>query len=187
MKIEQTRWTSAEGWDNEEPGYSSLQADLVLVFGDKSLLQENQLIAQIRTAYTDALITGCSTAGEICGTRVTDNSLVVTAIQFEHTTAHSSMVKVDNAENSYRSGKELAQSIPHDNLAHVFVLSDGLNVNGSELVAGLTDHLPKNLTVTGGLSGDGDRFENTVVLWEDTAQTNSIVLVVSVIAAGLEG
>jgi hypothetical protein len=45
----------------------------------------------------------------------------------------------------------------------VFVLSDGLRVNGSELVKGLTEHLPSEVAVTGGLSGDGSRFSRTVV------------------------
>jgi hypothetical protein len=49
---------------------------------------------------------------------------------------------------------------------HVFVLSDGLQVNGSELVAGLTGRLPKHVTVTGGLSGDGGRFAETLVFWD---------------------
>lgn len=176
MKIEQTQWTESHNWAPHMPGNNALAADVVLLFGDKAKLQNKQLICDIRSAYPDALITGCSTAGEICGTRVLDESLAVTAICFEHTAVRSAMVKVGSAEDSYLCGEKLAQSIPHENLAHVFVLSDGLNVNGSELVAGLTDKLPENLAITGGLSADGDRFEQTVVLWEDRAQEKSVVL-----------
>src|SRR4030095_14484500 len=46
----------------------------------------------------------------------------------------------------------------------VFVLCDGLNVNGSRLVAGLNHTLPENVVVTGGLAGDGQRFASTWVL-----------------------
>ena len=45
----------------------------------------------------------------------------------------------------------------------MLVLSDGLGVNGSELVAGLVRHLPRGAAVTGGLSGDGARFQQTLV------------------------
>ena len=45
----------------------------------------------------------------------------------------------------------------------MMVLSDGLNVNGSDLVKGLKNKLPKDVAVTGGLAGDQDRFKETVV------------------------
>jgi hypothetical protein len=44
------------------------------------------------------------------------------------------------------------------------VLSDGIAVNGSELVRGMTSALPDSVTVTGGLSGDGSRFDRTFVI-----------------------
>jgi hypothetical protein len=59
-------------------------------------------------------------------------------------------------------------------LVHVFVLSDGLHVNGSELVAGLVSHLPPQVAVTGGLSGDGARFGETLVL-ADRAPCENVV------------
>jgi hypothetical protein len=45
----------------------------------------------------------------------------------------------------------------------VFVLSDGLNVNGSELVRGLFAVLGSDVHVSGGLAGDGARFAQTRV------------------------
>ena len=44
------------------------------------------------------------------------------------------------------------------------MLSDGLNVNGTELARGLQEELGPTVSVTGGLSGDADRFERTVVI-----------------------
>ncbi len=46
----------------------------------------------------------------------------------------------------------------------MLVLSDGHYVNGSRLVSGLNAVLPDSVVVTGGLAGDGDRFERTWVL-----------------------
>ena len=48
-------------------------------------------------------------------------------------------------------------------MTHVFVCSDGTKVNGSELVRGMLRHLPADVVVTGGLAGDGERFEQTLV------------------------
>src|SRR4029077_7650035 len=50
-----------------------------------------------------------------------------------------------------------------DDLAGIFVLSDGLNVNGSELVAGMTSVVGASVSVTGGLAGDGAVFKETLV------------------------
>lgn len=47
----------------------------------------------------------------------------------------------------------------------MLVLSDGLRVNGSDLLRGMLPKLPKNVQVTGGLSGDGSRFEKTLVFY----------------------
>jgi hypothetical protein len=49
-------------------------------------------------------------------------------------------------------------------LRGVLVLSDGSMVNGSSLVRGLNDHLPQGTVVTGGLAGDGKRFDHTWVV-----------------------
>jgi hypothetical protein len=65
---------------------------------------------------------------------------------------------------SFDTGRRVADLLDAPDLAHVFVLSDGLQVNGSELVRGMSAALPSNVIVTGGLSGDGGRFERTLVL-----------------------
>jgi len=45
----------------------------------------------------------------------------------------------------------------------VLVLSDGLSVNGTALVSGLREVLPAGVAITGGLAGDGSRFQKTFV------------------------
>jgi hypothetical protein len=50
-------------------------------------------------------------------------------------------------------------------------------VNGSELAQGLTKNLPEEVTVTGGLAADADRFEKTYVLWDDLPEDNLIAAI----------
>jgi hypothetical protein len=52
-----------------------------------------------------------------------------------------------------------------------------LRINGSELVKGLTGSLPSGVSVTGGLSGDGERFERTLVLWDGPAEPGTVAAV----------
>lgn len=162
-----------------ESGLGALgdSADLVMIFGGRSVLEDQKRIADIKALYPNAYLTGCSTAGEICGTQVLDDSLVVTAIKFDHTTLKGAMTKIEDGSDSFDIGSRLANKLEKDGLTHMFVLSDGLNVNGSELVRGLTENLPSSVSVTGGLSGDGANFQKTLVVWDDAAEEGSITAI----------
>lgn len=175
MKIEQVRWTDKSGWDPKPPGLMGAEAQLVLVFTSTALLLDAERRNEIRQAYPRARLIGCSTAGEICGTQVSDDSIVVTAIRFEHTSIDSARIQLQTGETSFQSGERLAHSLKADGLRHVFVLSNGLKVNGSDLVDGLTSGLPPGVAITGGLAGDGGRFQETPVLWDDRAELDTVV------------
>jgi hypothetical protein len=176
LKIEQKTWTQESGWDHDAPGELAEQPQVVFVFGGRAALEGQGLLDDIRHAYPETNVFGCSTAGEIGGTRVTDDALVATAVAFEHSQVTGAQVSVDDTVGSYDAGKYLAQTLNKNGLKHVFVLSDGLKVNGSDLVKGLTGHLPGDVKVTGGLSGDGDRFQETLVVWEGRAMSGSVAV-----------
>lgn len=162
MKIEQRYWTEKEGWQQEGEGRVGEAAHWVLVFGSPDCLLHKGELDAIRMAFPHALITGCSTAGEICGTRVRDDSLALTAVQLGETRLELAVTALDG-NDSYAAGKTLAAKLDSAGLRHVLVLSDGLQVNGSELVKGLRDHLPAGVAATGGLAGDGSRFRHALV------------------------
>ncbi len=177
MKVEQMQWTESAGWSPEIPGTLATDANLVLVFGSTEHLKNKRHITNIRKAYPNALISGCSTAGEIFDVTVLDSSLSITAIHFERTQLQTTHARINNPEDSFRCGKKLAQTISHQGLRHVFVLSDGLNINSNELISGLNEQLPSGVTITGGLSGDAGHFEETLVLWQDKAQSHVVTLI----------
>lgn len=176
MKIEQTRWNQTQGWSTGRPGALGREAQLVLLFGSPACLKQTEWQADIRGAYPKAHWLGCSTAGEIYGTEVTDETLVATAVAFDGTRLHGASLMLDEVGDSYQAGARLAGSLPHESLVHVLVISDGQNVNGSALVAGLTQNLPAGVTLTGGLAGDADRFQETLVLWDAHPTPNAIAV-----------
>ncbi|MBI3968260.1 MAG: FIST C-terminal domain-containing protein [Chloroflexi bacterium] len=176
MKLEQTIWTKRDDWQvDREPALE--RVDLVLAFGDTALVADLDLVSSVRTRYPEALLLGCSTAGTIQDTRVFDGGVAVTAIRLERARVQGAQVVLDDEHDSYVAGRNLAQTLDHSGLRHVFVLSDGLHVNGSELVRGLDEHLPPSITVTGGLSGDAERFHETLVLWNGAARSRTIAAV----------
>ncbi|MCM8814330.1 MAG: FIST C-terminal domain-containing protein [Candidatus Omnitrophica bacterium] len=175
MKIEQCRRTKDQGWTPAPSGQLHDAAQLVLLFGNRDLIADPAIIQEAQQAYPKAYVAGCSTAGEICGTLVSDDALVMTALYFEKSLMQTASVQISHMEESAQIGERLVQGLPKQELAHVFVLSEGLNINGSELVTGIVRHLPPHVAVTGGLSGDGDRFKETFVIADGRPLKNTVV------------
>jgi hypothetical protein len=174
MKTEQNVWTQKTGWQPSAPGTLGKSAQLVLVFAASELLKQSPLLKELEGVYPNARLVGCSTGGEIYDTTVYDDSLTIVAINFEKTTVRSYEIEVDSAEDSFLAGERLAALVNPANLSHLFVLSKGLNVNGSELVKGLEKNLPENTIITGGLAGDGPRFQETLTFSSGTPKNNVI-------------
>lgn len=173
MRIEQ-HVKEHDSWSGAPSG---IAAQLALVFGPSARLQDPATWVELVARYPGARIVGCSTAGEIAGVRVLDDSLVATTIAFEHGHIETAAVLLTEAANAVELGKLLMSRLSPAGLVHVLVLSDGLGVNGSELVAGLTSQLPPDVAVTGGLSGDGARFAQTTVCLDRAAPSAQIVAI----------
>jgi hypothetical protein len=177
MKIAQCKWTDSNGWQPEHPGRQPLSPQVVFLFGSRQILSSEKVVGQVRKAYPHAHFAGCSTGGEICGPTVSDQSLVATAIEFDHSRAQVVATPVKDAADSYAAGQRVARLLDHDGLIHVLVLTEGIFLNGGALVKGLAQHLPATVSVTGGLAGDGTEFKETLLLWEDRSAKEAIVAV----------
>jgi hypothetical protein len=145
------------------PPFDSEQT-LVLAFGPTSLMDRAEVLAELAQAYPRSHIMGCSTSGEILGTKVVDDSLVIAVARFRNTRLATTGAAVGSASDSFEAGRRLATELAAPDLRGALVLSDGLLVNGTELVRGINAVLPPSVIVTGGLAGDGDRFQRTWVL-----------------------
>jgi hypothetical protein len=177
MKTKQYQYSLENGWKNGAPKTQDLNPQLIFAFGNRELLSKTKEFDNLKNEFKDAILVGCSTAGEIIGTEVHDNSLILTAVEFEKTKVNSVICKIESSKDSFVVGKELASKLNAPDLVHVFVLSDGLNVNGSSLVAGLSSELAKNIAVTGGLAGDGAAFENTLIVSNQVVSSNLVIAI----------
>lgn len=177
MKIEQRMWTKEKGWSLQNGPAVQGKVELVVMFAATQILKEKTFFEDVRKMYPGAHLFGCSTSGEICGANVFDDTLTATAIHFENTEIMGAQIALGDNPDSFEAGKKLAQSIRKEGLRHVFVLSDGLSVNGSALVEGLVSIFPEDVTITGGLAGNGDRFEETYVFWDDLPSRNTLAIV----------
>ena len=150
---------------------------LVLLFGPSSLLDSAEPLGELTGDYRDSIVMGCSTAGEILGTQVSDESISAAIVRFEHTDLRMASARVQSADDSFAAGWEIARQLNDARLKGILVLSDGLCVNGSELVRGLNAEVQTSVVVTGGLAGDGDRFRRTWVLQDRRPQTGFVTAV----------
>jgi len=153
------------------------KVQLALCFGSKELLQQEDVYTEISQQYLNAAVVLCSTAGEIYQDTVSDDSLVVAALQFDKTEIKTAAVNIKDFANSYNAAAELAGKLPKDNLVHVLVFSDGNLVNGSELVKGLITWTGENVMITGGLAGDGADFTSTLVGLNEMPMEGKIVAI----------
>lgn len=151
-------------------------ANLVLVFGSVKRFGEAKLQSILKARYPTAQIIGCSTSGEITATGVYDDSLQITAILWEKTVQRVTHTKMTGMQNSFETAVTLAKQLKSDSLKAVLVYSDGLNVNGSELLEGFKSELGET-PIMGGMAGDGFNFSKTVQLFNDTVSDGLVIAV----------
>lgn len=164
MKIQQLHlfhgnWTPSYS----TPAFNSQDAQLVLAFGESLLIRSQEHLTEIKNRYPFANIVCASGAGEIIDDQVCDNSIVVTAVQFDKTDTKAEITNISKHANSRETGNYLMDKLNAEDLKFVFVISDGIHINGSELVQGLNEQNHRNVPITGGLAGDGTRFSKTFV------------------------
>ncbi|MBV9555918.1 MAG: FIST C-terminal domain-containing protein [Pseudolabrys sp.] len=162
MKNVALSYSEKSGWQMEG-GASPLRADLVLFFGARDALANPACYDALRARFPGAHILGCSTGGQIRSGDVVDDDVAAIAMQFDKTKIKLACASAENVSQSRACGATIARALAADDLAGVFVLSDGLKVNGSELVRGISEAVPANVTITGGMAGDGAKFETTLV------------------------
>lgn len=172
MEISQFRWTSSAGWEN--PPASAHSANFVLVFSQAAYFRQPECYQDLRLMFPAAHIIGCSSSGNIHGTAISDDDIVVTAVTFHKGRVRLVSATVTSDEDLQALATSQMNQLKAEDLRHAFVLSDGLSVNGSDLACGLNS---AGIAVTGGLAGDGDKFSSTWVMADAPAAQNIVAII----------
>ncbi len=172
MKLQTYRYKN--GWD--KPLDTSLDSEytLIFVFGPSDIDDVSTAIDDLHETFPLGLIVGASSAGQIMHDLIFDDGLTVAVIRFFATSLKLVSLQISDMKHSYELGEELGHSLYDENLKAVFVLTDGLHINGSQLTDGINKVLPVHVTVTGGLAGDDDRFEKTWTIHDNRPCTGFI-------------
>ena len=175
MKIQQAVKTATSDWKFTQK--EEVSNPLVLIFGDRNLLETENIYEEVREMYPNGNLVFGSTSGEILSTNVHENTITLTAIEFERTSFKVVNKNVSDFLNIQDMGKSISDEFDKNGLQHMFVVSDGSFVNGSGLIKGLEDAKDFQASITGGLCGDGARFEKTLASYNEKPKQGEVIAV----------
>jgi len=191
VQIETLSHRRGSGWSAALPAELDSAKTLVLAFGASAYGEDPAELAELAAAFPASHIVGCSSAGEIHAHFVADDTLVVAVARFARTTLAVATSPVNAMSDSQAAGARLGTLLASHAPQLVLVFSDGLAVNGTELVKGLSDSLPKGTMICGGLAADGDRFQQTWVMVDGRPKSGFVTAVALsgplVVGAGSQG
>ncbi|SHG69740.1 FIST signal transduction protein [Flagellimonas flava] len=175
MKLNQAKRLKGGTWEfiQDQP----LKEPLVLIFGDRFLLESENLFQEIRDLYPDGHLVFGSTSGEIMETNVYEESITLTAIEFEHTKFSIISENIKDYVDIGKMGASISNQFRMEELNHLFIVSDGSFVNGSGLIEGLESVEGFSASITGGLCGDGARFEKTLTSYNENPKQGEVVAI----------
>ena len=175
MQVSQVVLKSGDIIPAQLDSLKALSPNLVLVFGSVELLES--VAVPLANSFPSAIRVGCSTAGEISAEGVSDKTCVVTALRFDASQLVESSTRLAGMEDSQAAGRRLSQQLPLAGLRAVLILGQGVAINGSALIAGMTEVLGNSIPITGGLAGDAAAFKETWVLDNTGLHNDSLVCV----------
>lgn len=155
-----------------------LKNPLVLVFANRMLLEKSEVFDEIKKEFPYEHLVFGSTSGEIIDNNVFDDSIVVTAIEFEKSSFEIRTANIfDYNKDAKKLGKSLYEAMPKQNLKHLFVLSEGSFVNGSSLIEGLEENIKNAIPISGGMCGDDAKFEKTLASYKEQPKEGEVILI----------
>ena len=154
---------------------TAIDPQLVLAFGTHEAFVPGGQAQMIAQSFPNAIVIGCSTAGEIANNGVHDNTLIVTANHFANPVFRSVSADITTMEETADAGRRFASQLERKDLKAIFILGRGLDINGSALIDGIRETVGNDVILTGGLAGDAGRFKQTFTLLNGEVADNKIV------------
>jgi hypothetical protein len=147
------------GWQTTpDPGLDSPDT-LVLVFGPSASLATfaaGSPLAALARALPRSVFASAASHTIAHAQQSIDDGLVVGVARFAHTRLRRFHVALGPTLSAQTAGQQLALALCETpGLAGVLVFADGLEVNGPDLVRGLTSALPDGLPIAGGMGAQG--------------------------------
>ncbi|MCI5057747.1 MAG: hypothetical protein MRY83_16650, partial [Flavobacteriales bacterium] len=121
MKLETFNYAQDKGWSVKSFPKMDSENTLILAFISPSLVKDPAPLEELSKQYPKSKMIGCSTAGEISGTRITDNSISVAVAQFDKTRIDILKTPVNSSEDSFQAGEEISKKLDAPDLRSILV------------------------------------------------------------------
>jgi len=161
MRSRQFDWKPDTGlsWHGE----AGFETEFVLYFGAGALLSDPACYNALRKTFPRTALIGCSTGELFDQAQICDDRVLAVAVGFHETRTRLASVDVAKASRSADAGAAIGRQLAAPDLCAMLVFSDGLNVDGAALVAGLQETARPMVTISGRPAGDGVAFGQTLV------------------------
>lgn len=175
MKSEQIVLKKGEISDLDLKKMAEISPQLVFAFGSVAAFTAKNFGETLKRNLKNCTIIGCTTAGEISDKGVSDNTLILTGVHFGKADIRTAQAQLLGSDPSAQAGAKIAESLRSPDLKAVFILGQGVNVNGTTLVENMRKILGDKVVITGGLAGDGGAFARTYTLLNGEVSSDHIV------------
>ncbi len=150
----------------------------IMLFASPTAYNQESLLAAIKSENPNAVIVGCSTAGEITSAGGSLDSSVALMAIFTDQMKFVSGIGNNIKEDARAAGKEFAENIMRAGAGKpkaAIVLPDGLAGNGADIVRGVLDVFGQDFMAAGGSAGDDYLFKQTYEYYGDKVVSGSVV------------
>lgn len=177
MKMNQFVFSSTDEIYQDENLKQKL-GQLSFLFASPEFFSSSDLPAWSKGFHSEKILLGCSSAGEVGDSELKEKKAVLTTISFETAVKLvSARCPISKLEDSFGAGEQLGQQLKTASPQLVFLLSKGLEVNGSAIIEGLRKVLGDKVIITGGLAGDYAEFVKTYTILNEHLSSDEVVAV----------
>lgn len=161
-------------WNKPLDGSMDSERTLIIIFSTFDADAMQAPLQELQNTYPSSYIVGASSAGTIYMDMLEENNCSVTIAKFKTTDMKLVTTSIKDMQESRNEGTKLATKLKDANLKHVFILSNGLHTNGSELIDGFNEVFESQVPTSGALAADEGKFESTWVIVDGKIDTHGI-------------
>ena len=160
MKTKQYKWLNKNWIDVNES--VDVNPQICLLFGTRETIEnEPEYYDQLKLKYPTADIVVSSTAGNIVGEELMDDTIIATCIELENSRVVPRLFHFED-KNDMKLGEHIAQDCLADDLSYLLILSTS-GINAGNMLKGINSVLKGKHAVSGGVAGDNFAFKKTLV------------------------
>ena len=131
LRLNNQEWETLDG-ELTKNDYDKV--NIIFLFGDTDVIKNDGNFLKLKDIFPKAIIVGCSSSGNILGSQISKSTVVATAVFLEKSHIEIASLVFNENDNIEKLSENLIDSLPKENLKHIFLMADGLLINGSELI-----------------------------------------------------